>query len=156
MPFQTVEATLPEGPHSALTTNLPAKDNYSLCGQNLTIPTTLTGQNATVVNESVKVAVHGCQAVKASKTRKLTRAQRLVLALRACRKRDKHSHAKHASCESRPQGGTVPRTQGANPSGPQPKGARDQRDRAKRHSRRSDRVLVEAVVLRAARAGRYN
>ncbi len=32
-PFESVEATLPEGPHSALTTNLPLKDHYSLCGQ---------------------------------------------------------------------------------------------------------------------------
>ena len=67
-PFETVEATLPEGPHSALTTNLPLKDHYSLCGQKLAIPTALTGQNGTAVNENVKVAVQGCRAVKASKT----------------------------------------------------------------------------------------
>jgi hypothetical protein len=100
-PFETVEATLPEGPHSALTTNLPFKDHYSLCGQSLTIPTALTGQNSTVVNENVKVAVQGCRAVKASRTRKLTKAQRLTLALKACHKAHAHSRAKRADCERR-------------------------------------------------------
>ena len=98
MPFETVQATLPEGPHSALTTNLPLKDHYSLCGQHLTIPTALTGQNATAVNENVKVAVQGCHAVKASKTGKLTRAQQLAKALRACRKAHAHSSPKRAAC----------------------------------------------------------
>ncbi len=98
-PFETVEATLPEGPHSALTTNLPLKDHYSLCGQNLTIPAALTGQNATNTNDSVKVKVQGCQAVKASKTKKLTRAQKLALALKACRKHHPHSRAKRNRCE---------------------------------------------------------
>ena len=100
-PFETVEATLPEGPHSALTTNLPFKDHYSLCGQSLTIPTTLGGQNGTLVNESVKVSVQGCRAVKASKAKRLTRAQRLAQALRACRQTHKHSRAKRSPCERR-------------------------------------------------------
>jgi hypothetical protein len=109
VPFQAVEATLPEGPHSALTTNLPAKDDYSLCGQNLTIPTSLTGQNATVVDENAKVAVQGCRAVKASKTRKLTRAQKLALALRACRNSHKHSYARQAACEHKARKAFAPR-----------------------------------------------
>ena len=100
VPFETVEATLPEGPHSALTTNLPLEDHYySLCGQHLTIPAALTGQNGTAVNENVKVTVQGCSAVKASKTRKLTRAKKLTLALKTCRKRYKHSRAKLTVCE---------------------------------------------------------
>ncbi len=70
VPFETVQATLPEGPHSALTTNLPLRDHYSLCGQHLTIPTALTGQNGTAINDTVKVSVQGCHAVKASKTKK--------------------------------------------------------------------------------------
>ncbi len=97
-PFESVEATLPEGPHSALTTNLPLKDRYSLCGQHLTIPTALTGQNGTAVNETVKVSVQGCAAVKASKAKKLTRAQALAKALKTCRARHKRSRAKRASC----------------------------------------------------------
>jgi hypothetical protein len=99
VPFETVQVTLPEGPHSALTTNLPAKDKYNVCGQHLTIPTQLTGQNGSLVNDTVKVAVQGCAAVKASKTRKLTRAQKLGLALKACRNRHKQSRATRASCE---------------------------------------------------------
>ncbi len=101
VPFETVQATLPEGPHSALTTNLPLKDHYSLCGQHLTIPTSLTGQNGTAVNENVKVAVQGCHAVKASKTRRLTRAQKLAKALKACRTKHTHSETARTSCEKR-------------------------------------------------------
>ena len=100
-PFETVEATLPEGPHSALTTNLPAKAKYSLCGQQLAIPTTLTGQNATLVSENVKVSVAGCHAVKAAKAKKLTRKQKLALALKACRERYEHAAAKRAVCARR-------------------------------------------------------
>ncbi len=100
-PFESVEATLPEGPHSALTTNLPLKDHYSLCGQHLTIPTALTGQNGTAVSETVKVSVQGCSAVKASKIKRLTRAQILAQALKACRRKYEHAHRKQATCEKR-------------------------------------------------------
>ena len=98
-PFETVEATLPEGPHSALTTNVPLKDHYSLCGQHLTIPTSLAGQNGSAVNDEVKVAVQGCAAVRGSKTKKLTRRQQLTLALKACRNRYRHSRPRRAVCE---------------------------------------------------------
>jgi hypothetical protein len=100
-PFESVEATLPEGSHSALTTNLPLKDHYSLCGQHLTIPTALTGQNGTAVNENVKVGVQGCQAVKASKRKKLTKSQKLKRALLACRKTPHHSRVQRVGCERR-------------------------------------------------------
>ena len=99
VPFETVEATLPEGPHSALTTNLPLKDHYSLCGQHLAIPTALTGQNATGVNENVKVTVQGCAGVKAAKAKKLTRKHNLARALKACRKAHPRSRAKRTGCE---------------------------------------------------------
>jgi hypothetical protein len=97
VPFETVQATLPEGPHSALTTNLPLKDHYNLCGQHLTIPTQLTGQNGTLDNHNLKLTIQGCSAVKASKTTKLTRAQKLARALAACRKN--HPHAQRTRCE---------------------------------------------------------
>ena len=61
----------------------------------------LGGQNATVVNENVKVSLEGCHAVKAAKARKLTRKQRLALALKACRNRHTHSEAARAGCEKR-------------------------------------------------------
>ena len=101
VPFETVQATLPEGPHSALTTNLPLKDHYSLCGQRLTIPTALTGQNGSALTDTVKVTVQGCHAVKASKTRKLTRRQKLARALKACRKAHSRARAERARCERR-------------------------------------------------------
>jgi len=100
-PFESVEATLPEGPHSALTTNLPLKDHYSLCGQKLTIPTALGGQNGSAVDESVKVSVQGCSAVKAVKAKKLTRKQKLARALKACRKAHARARARRAACERR-------------------------------------------------------
>ncbi len=75
-PFESVQATLPEGPHSALTTNLPFKAHYSLCGHSLDIPAALTGHNGTAVNENVKVTVQGCHAVKASKANKRRRRRR--------------------------------------------------------------------------------
>ncbi|HTZ65194.1 MAG TPA: hypothetical protein VMB51_13910 [Solirubrobacteraceae bacterium] len=98
-PFESVEATLPEGPHSALTTNLPLKDHYSLCGAHLAIPAQLTGQNNTTVEDNAKVSVQGCHATKASKTRRLTRAQKLARALKACRRDHRQSHAEQAHCE---------------------------------------------------------
>ncbi len=98
-PFESVEAILPEGPHSALTTNLPLKDHFSLCGQRLSIPTALTGQNGTAVSENVKVSVQGCQAVKGAKAERLTRKQKLARALKVCRKDHKRSGARRARCE---------------------------------------------------------
>jgi hypothetical protein len=100
-PFETVEATLPEGPHSALTMtpNLAEKTHYNLCGQHITIPTQLTGQNGTAVNENVNVPVQGCEAVKAGRTKKLTRAQKLARALQACREHHPRSRIQRASCE---------------------------------------------------------
>ncbi len=103
-PFDTVEADLPEGPHSALTTNLRVSAKYSLCGQRLTIPTALTGQNGVVLNQDVKVAVFGCQAVKSSKAKKLTRKQKLARALTACRRQHPHSKSTRAACEKQARG----------------------------------------------------
>ncbi len=98
-PVSSFETVLPQGPHSALTTNLPPKANYSLCTTKLTMPTTLTGQNGAVVTQQTKVAVEGCGGVKAITTKKLTRAQKLAKALKACRKKFKHSKARRQKCE---------------------------------------------------------
>ncbi len=107
-PFESVEATLPEGPHSALTTNLPLKDHYSLCGQHLTIPTALAGQNGVAVTETVKVAVEGCKRAKPSRAKALTSVQKLKRALVVCRKRHKRSSAKRAACERVVRGRSAP------------------------------------------------
>ena len=100
VPVSSFETVLPEGPHSVLGTDLPASAKYSLCGQSLTIPTTITGQNGAVVNQSTKIAVTGCKAVKA---KPLTRAQKLKAALKVCRTRDKGKskakRRKRAVCE---------------------------------------------------------
>jgi ribosomal protein S9 len=96
-PVSTFETVLPEGPHSALTSNVPASKNFSLCGQKLVIPTTITGQNGAVIQQETKVPVEGCGAVKGSKT---TRVQKLAKALKQCRKKFKHSARKRKACES--------------------------------------------------------
>jgi hypothetical protein len=86
-PISTFETTFPEGPHSVLATNIPAKAKGSMCGQALTMPTTITGQNGAVVTQTTKIAVAGCP----------SRAQQLKVALKVCRKKAK-GH-KRASCE---------------------------------------------------------
>ena len=98
-PFTTFETVLPAGPHSALTANVPAKDDYSLCGQELQMPTTITAQNGKVIEQDTKISVQGCAAVKATRAKRLTNAQKLAKALAACRKRHRHSRAKRANCE---------------------------------------------------------
>ena len=95
-PVSSFETVLPEGPHSALAVNVPASAKGSLCSSKLVMPTTLTGQNGAVIKQETKIAVTGCGGVKAFKA---TRAQLLAKALKACRKKYKHSHAKRAACE---------------------------------------------------------
>ena len=56
-PVTTFETILPEGPHSALTANVPESKNYSLCGTKLVMPTTITGQNGAVIKQETKIAV---------------------------------------------------------------------------------------------------
>ena len=85
-PVSTFETTLPEGPHSALAAN------GNLCAQKLTMPTTLTGQNGTVVKQITKIGVTGCPRVASP-----TRAQLLAKALKVCKK--KRMKAKRVACE---------------------------------------------------------
>jgi hypothetical protein len=59
-PITSFEANLPQGPHSILGTDIPEKDKYDLCGQTLTMPTKLTGQNGATVNQTTKIEVTGC------------------------------------------------------------------------------------------------
>ncbi len=87
-PVSSFETALPEGPHSALT----AIGN--LCTQKLTMPTTLTGQNGATLKQDTRIAVQGCAHAK-----KLTRAQKLSLALKACRAKHKRSRGKRVTCE---------------------------------------------------------
>jgi hypothetical protein len=59
-PISSFDLVLPEGPHSALATNLPAKAKQNLCGQRLNMPTVITGQNGAVVKQTTKIAITGC------------------------------------------------------------------------------------------------
>ena len=91
VPFSSFELTLPQGKYSALTANVPVKDDYSLCGQKLSMPTAFVGQDGAVIHESTPITITGC-----AKKTALTRAQKLAKALKAC-KQDKQK-AKRASC----------------------------------------------------------
>jgi len=59
-PISSFELNLPEGPNSALATDLPAKSHGDLCGSKLLMPTTITGQNGAQITQSTKIAVTGC------------------------------------------------------------------------------------------------
>jgi hypothetical protein len=85
-PIASFETNLPEGPHSVLSAN------GNLCTSKLAIPTALTGQNGSQVSQNTPVAVTGCP-----KTKTLTRAQKLTLALKACHKKPKGK--KRTICE---------------------------------------------------------
>ena len=98
-PFTSFETVLPAGPHSALTAYANAKAPYDLCAVPLSMPTTITAQNGTVISQNTRITSTGCQAVKSNKTRKLTRAQLLTKALHACRTRYKHNRHTRAACE---------------------------------------------------------
>ena len=93
-PFTTFETELPVGPHSVLTAYVPASAKYSLCATNLAMPTKITGQNGRVFSQTTKVAKSGCTASKP-----LTRAQKLVKALKQCR-RTKKNKKKRKACEA--------------------------------------------------------
>jgi hypothetical protein len=97
-PVTSFETTLPEGPHSALTANVAPSKKFSLCGAKLVMPTTITGQNGVVIKQETKIPVTGCKGVASFK---MTRAQKLKKALKACRKQFKRSHAKRAKCEKK-------------------------------------------------------
>jgi hypothetical protein len=95
-PINTFETVLPEGPHSALTSNVAESKHFSLCGAKLVMPTTITGQNGVVITQQTNIPVGGCGAVKGLKE---SRSQKLAKALKKCRKRYKHSKKKRESCE---------------------------------------------------------
>ncbi len=70
VPFSSFELTLPRGKYSALTANVPAKDNYSLCGQKLVMPTAFIAQDGAVIHQSTPVSVTGCPKLKKKTAKK--------------------------------------------------------------------------------------
>jgi uncharacterized repeat protein (TIGR01451 family) len=87
-PVSAFELTLPKGQYSALAAN------GNLCTSKLVMPTTIEGQNGKLIKQSTKIAVTGCAKTK---TKSLTRAQKLAKALKACNKKPKK---KRASCRA--------------------------------------------------------
>jgi hypothetical protein len=69
VPISTFALKLPEGPDSVLATDLPLKAKYSMCGQALTMPTTLIGQNGDEITQSTKIAVTKCPKAKTKKSK---------------------------------------------------------------------------------------
>jgi hypothetical protein len=89
VPVGMFELVLPEEPNSALAAN------GNLCTSKLAMPTEFVGQNGVKINRSTPVSVTGCP-----KAKSLTRAQKLALALKACKKKDK-SKKKRQACETK-------------------------------------------------------
>jgi hypothetical protein len=70
-PVSAFELKLPMGKYSILGSNVPQSKNYNLCGQNLKMPTKITGQNGAVIKITNKISVTGCKkAQKATKHHK--------------------------------------------------------------------------------------
>ena len=72
-PVSTFELKLPAGAHSVLAAYLPAKAKGSLCGQALTMPTTITAQDGAQVTQQTKIGVAGCP--RAKRARRASRAR---------------------------------------------------------------------------------
>ncbi|HEY2142109.1 MAG TPA: hypothetical protein VGG98_08615, partial [Solirubrobacteraceae bacterium] len=85
VPFNTFTLTLPQGKYSALAAN------GNLCKSKLVMPTEFLAQNGLKINRSTPVSVTGC-----SKTKALSRGQRLAAVLKACHRK---ARGKRAVCE---------------------------------------------------------
>jgi hypothetical protein len=85
-PFTSFELKTPEGPYSVLTAFVPAKKEFNLCGQTLTMPTEIAAQNGAVIRQSTKIGITGCpkakkvakKKAKSKKAKKATNAARPV------------------------------------------------------------------------------
>ncbi|HTZ64056.1 MAG TPA: hypothetical protein VMB51_08125 [Solirubrobacteraceae bacterium] len=98
-PFTVFETVLPAGPHGVLTPNVTEKKHFDLCGERLSMPTTMVGQNGAVIERDTRIAIEGCGAVESVKAHKLTNAQKRAKALAVCRKRYRHARHRRVACE---------------------------------------------------------
>lgn len=73
VPVSTLGLVLGTGAHSLLAASLPPRARRSLCGQKLTMPVAITGQNGAVVKQTVRIAVSGCGRHKTAKRTALRR-----------------------------------------------------------------------------------
>jgi hypothetical protein len=76
VPISSFEVNLPQGPHSALTENLPKKSKGSFCSSKLVMPTTITAQNGLQIRQNTRIAVTGCPKTKARKAKARSRRRR--------------------------------------------------------------------------------
>ncbi len=86
-PISSFELKLPTGPFSVLGAYVAGSNHYKLCGQSLSLPTTITAQNGAVITQATKLGVTGCPP---------TRAQKLAAAMKVCHKKAK---GKRVGCE---------------------------------------------------------
>jgi hypothetical protein len=93
-PFTKFETIFPAGPHSALTPSVSEKEDFNLCKRSISLPTEITGQNGAFIKQTTPVTITGCKGVAGFK---VTKAQLLAKALKACRK-DKQK-GKRVTCE---------------------------------------------------------
>jgi len=93
-PFTKFETIFPAGPHSALTPSVAENENYNLCKKSITLPTEITGQNGAFISQTTPVTITGCKGVAGFK---VTKAQLLAKALKACKKDKKKG--KRVACE---------------------------------------------------------
>jgi hypothetical protein len=68
-PVESIEVSLPAGPFSEFTVNLPEKDKRNLCGHKLTMPTSLHAQNGLEKAQQTSIAITGCKQTKHKSTR---------------------------------------------------------------------------------------
>jgi hypothetical protein len=83
VPFESTEVRIPTGPYSEFGSGLPAKDNYDFCGQKLTMPIELVGQNGDAIHESKAVTVTGCAKAKTKAKKTKNKAKKADRARRA-------------------------------------------------------------------------
>ncbi|MFI4977607.1 MAG: hypothetical protein ACHQC8_02850 [Solirubrobacterales bacterium] len=72
-PISRFDLVLPEGPHSVLAANLPARAKGSMCRQGLAMPTAITAQNGAVKRQTTRIAVSGCATARRASTPKRAR-----------------------------------------------------------------------------------